>query len=180
MKKALIGSILGLLLAFSGFVVVYFVYYPRIAEYQQEIQALEEELARLKDRLKTLQEIAEASTAHSELFALNGSRISYDLWFTVNSTSMLPTLMVGDIVYVLARTNDSVITVDDIIVFFNPNAWNTITIHRVVEVQIIDSKLFYYTQGDNKSSRDPWPIPLYNVIGIAVVYRRGDFVDFIE
>ena len=180
MKKALIGSLLSLVLACSGFAIVHLVYNPRIADYQQQIQILEEKLATLKDKLKTLQEIAETSTEQSEHFAVNGSRITYDLWFSVNSSSMLPTLQVGDIVYVLARTDDRTITVDDIIAFFNPNAWNTITIHRVVEVQFTESEVSYYTQGDNKSSRDPWPIPLYNVIGIAVAYRRGDFVDFLE
>jgi signal peptidase I len=180
MKKALVGALIGLLLALSGFAIVTFVYYPRIDELHHEIQALEEELATLKNRLQTLQETSQSWTDLLKLYVENGSQIRYDLKFTLNSTSMLPTLMVGDIVYLQMRVNGSSIEVDDIIAFFNPNAWSTITIHRVVEKQYVGEDFLYYTQGDNKSTRDPWPISVLNVIGTVVAYRRGDVVDVIE
>jgi signal peptidase I len=177
MKKFFIGSLLCLVLAIGGFAIVNLVYYPRIDQLHQEMQALEEELTLLKDRLKRLQEIAKTSSDLPKLFDANGSQINYDLWFTMNSSFMFPTLMVGDIVYVRSRTNSSIIEVDDIIAFFNPNAWNTISIHRVIEKQEIEADLTFLTKGDNKSSRDPWPIPWYNVIGKVVAYRRGNLID---
>lgn len=177
MRKAFIAALLGFVLALSGLIVINFVYYPRIDKLHQEMQALEKELAALRARLKTLQELYETSTDQPTIYALNGSQISYDLWFTINSTSMLPTLFVGDIVYVQARTRTNDFSVEDIIAFFNPNAWSTITIHRVVERQVTEDGIIFYTQGDNRSARDPWPIPMLNVIGKAVAHRRGDLVD---
>ena len=177
MKKVLVGALFCLVLALSGFAIVNWVYYPRIDELHQEMQALEEELKSLKNRLIRLQEMAETSSDLPKLFDANGSQIHYDLWFTINSSSMFPTLMVGDVVYVLSRTNAEFIEVDDIIAFFNPNAWNTISIHRVIEKQGIDADLYFFTKGDNKSSRDPWPIPFYNVIGKIIAYRRGNLID---
>jgi len=86
----------------------------------------------------------------------------------VPSESMVPTLNVGDLVLVTGVDVTS-IKEGEIIVFNVPAPYDKYTpspiIHRVVEVKVEDSHMYFRTKGDNTISNDPWLVPAENVIG---------------
>lgn len=88
----------------------------------------------------------------------------------VPSTSMVPTLNVGDIV-IIKGVDPKTITVGTIIVFQIPGGSINI-IHRVVGIVNVGDTLAFVTQGDNRMTNpmpDPWsPVPEKNVKGVLV------------
>ncbi|MCJ7456134.1 signal peptidase I [Candidatus Bathyarchaeota archaeon] len=89
----------------------------------------------------------------------------------VPSTSMVPTLNVGDIVIVKGVDPKS-ITVGTIIIFRSPTGSIDI-IHRVVGIVQVGDTLYFVTQGDNRltnPSPDPYSpgVPGKNVKGVLV------------
>jgi len=89
----------------------------------------------------------------------------------VPSTSMSPTLNVGDLI-VVRGVDVTTIKPGDIIVFNVPQPYDRYTpspiVHRVVDVRFENGKPFFTTKGDNIPSPDGWLVPAENVIGVCV------------
>lgn len=85
---------------------------------------------------------------------------------TVISGSMRPTLDVGDVV-IIAKVSADTIKTGDIIQF--REAEGITTVHRVVEIQEIEGKRVFITQGDANSEPDANPVIPENVVGKAVL-----------
>jgi signal peptidase len=92
-------------------------------------------------------------------------------FMVVPSTSMVPTLNVGDLI-VVRGVDATTVAPGDIIVFNVPSPYDSYTpspvVHRVVDVRIENGKLAFVTQGDNLPSPDSWLVPAENVIGVCV------------
>jgi signal peptidase len=86
----------------------------------------------------------------------------------VPSTSMVPTLNVGDIV-IVKGVDPNTITVGTIIIFRSPNGSIDI-IHRVIGITKQGDKLYFETKGDHNPAADPWRpgVPAENVKGVLV------------
>lgn len=90
------------------------------------------------------------------------------------STSMQPTLNVGDYLIVQGVDDDSEINADkeigDIIVFRKPTDPDEFIVHRVIEKTWNEEEGIYYfkTKGDNNRSSDPWSITKDDIIGKVV------------
>jgi len=86
----------------------------------------------------------------------------------VPSTSMVPTLNVGDIV-IVKGVDTSTITVGTIIIFRSPSGSIDI-IHRVIGITRQGDKLYFQTKGDHNPGPDPWlpGVPAENVKGVLV------------
>lgn len=86
----------------------------------------------------------------------------------VPSTSMVPTLNVGDIV-IVKGVDANTITVGTIIIFRSPSGSIDI-IHRVIGITKEGDKLYFETKGDHNPSPDPWlpGVPEENVKGVLV------------
>ena len=96
----------------------------------------------------------------------------------IQTTSMVPTLVPGDVV-MITKADPMSIDVGDIIAF-NLVAYEVdeqgrpidmkgikITVHRVIERKIINGRLYFRTQGDNNPVPDPWLVPASGVLGKA-------------
>ncbi|WP_455285828.1 signal peptidase I [[Eubacterium] cellulosolvens] len=86
----------------------------------------------------------------------------------VPSTSMVPTLNVGDIV-IVKGVDPNTITVGTVIIFRSPGGAIDI-IHRVVGIVKVGDTLYFQTKGDHNASPDPWSpgVPETNVKGVLV------------
>jgi len=84
----------------------------------------------------------------------------------VPSTSMVPTLNVGDIV-IVKGVDPNTITVGTIIIFRSPGGTIDI-IHRVVGIVKEGDALYFQTKGDHNAAPDPWSpgVPEQNVKGV--------------
>ncbi len=96
----------------------------------------------------------------------------------VESSSMIPTLNIGDVV-VIVGVNPEDIKVNDIIVYNkvvpNPSPKSVIIslrtpiIHRVIDIVNVEGKIFFITKGDGNIVRDSWYVPEEGVLGKAVM-----------
>jgi len=86
----------------------------------------------------------------------------------VPSTSMVPTLNVGDIV-IVKGVDPSTITVGTVIIFRSPSGSIDI-IHRVIGIVKVGDMLYFQTKGDHNFAPDPWSpgVPEQNVKGVLV------------
>jgi signal peptidase len=86
----------------------------------------------------------------------------------VPSTSMVPTLNVGDIV-IVRGVDPNTITVGTIIIFQSPSGSIDI-IHRVIGITKQGGELYFKTKGDHNPGPDPWVpgVPAENVKGVLV------------
>ena len=86
----------------------------------------------------------------------------------VPSTSMVPTLNVGDIV-IVKGVDPNTITLGTIIIFRSPSGSIDI-IHRVIGIVKVGNTLYFQTKGDHNASPDPWSpgVPENNVNGVLV------------
>jgi len=83
----------------------------------------------------------------------------------VPSTSMVPTLNVGDIV-IVKGVDPSTITVGTIIIY---HSGSIDIIHRVIGIVKEGNMLYFQTKGDHNPGPDPWgPIPEGSVKGVLV------------
>ena len=103
----------------------------------------------------------------------------------VGSSSMVPELVVGDLVLVQGRAPET-IKVGEVIVF-KPEGWAlegvTVVIHRVINIYHDDNgTLWFVTRGDNVNRPDPKPTPGQNIYGVAFVKIRylGYFILWIS
>ena len=72
----------------------------------------------------------------------------------VPSTSMVPTLNIGDIV-IVKGVDPGTITVGTVIIFRSPSGSIDI-IHRVIGITEVEGKLYFQTKGDHNTVADPW------------------------
>lgn len=95
----------------------------------------------------------------------------------IKSGSMEPTLHVNDFA-VIQGVSGKDIKIGDIIVFWNPDLGKGVGIpivHRVIQIEIIDGKYFFYTKGDANSVPDyghlyfSGPVPEDYVIGRVIM-----------
>lgn len=86
----------------------------------------------------------------------------------VPSTSMVPTLNVGDIV-IVRGVDPNTITVGTVIIFQSPGGTIDI-IHRVIGIVKVGDTLYFQTKGDHNAAPDPWSpgVPEQNVKGVLV------------
>lgn len=86
----------------------------------------------------------------------------------VPSTSMVPTLNVGDIV-IVKGVDPSTITVGTVIIFRSPGGSIDI-IHRVIGIVKVGDTFYFQTKGDHNAGPDPWSpgVPQENVKGVLV------------
>lgn len=101
----------------------------------------------------------------------------------VASTSMLPTLNVGDLIVVQGIPASQIhanYTTGDIIVFKSIGDPNRRIVHRAVEITVQDGQYFITTRGDNNPSNDGNLVPEANLIGRVVgkVPFLGNFALF--
>jgi len=84
---------------------------------------------------------------------------------TIISGSMRPTLEVGDVV-IVAKVSSDVIRPGDILHY--REAPGITAMHRVIEIQELDGKKVFITQGDANAEPDAEPVLPGNVVGRAV------------
>lgn len=102
----------------------------------------------------------------------------------VKSTSMIPTLNVGDIVVIVGVKPGEIRSGDIIIYDKRINVRDVakapyervedigyIIIHRVVNVYVVDGKIYLVTKGDNNSFSDPWIVPEEGVLGRVLTFN---------
>lgn len=89
-------------------------------------------------------------------------------FYTILTTSMVPTIDAGDIV-VTYKNSNNIYNVGDIITFVRDGASTTIT-HRVIEVSELNGERYYRTQGDHNASADTSLVAASNVVG-RVTFR---------
>lgn len=97
----------------------------------------------------------------------------------VLSGSMEPTIMKGDLI-IVKKVNSNYLKAKDIIAFRNKD--KTITSHRIIKVDKIDSKLYFKTKGDNNNTMDEDVVVAKDVEGIYVsrIPELGNFLMYIQ
>ncbi len=99
----------------------------------------------------------------------------------VTSTSMYPTLGIGDLV-IIEGVKINEIKVGDIIIF-KPRYYSYPIIHRVVRIIETNGKIIIKTKGDNNLSVDPWDVTedliLGRVIEINGVPLKVPFIGYL-
>jgi len=97
---------------------------------------------------------------------------------TVESSSMVPTLNIGDVVIIIG-VNPEDIKVGDIIVYNKVSLipseksavlpLKTPIIHRVIGIVKVKDKVFFITKGDANIAKDSWYVPQEGVLGKAIM-----------
>jgi len=100
---------------------------------------------------------------------------------TVESSSMIPTLNIGDVV-IIVGVDPNDIKVGDIIVYNKVSLMpskkpailplKTPIIHRVIGVVKVEDKVFFITKGDANIAKDSWYVPPEGVLGKAVMINE--------
>jgi signal peptidase I len=92
----------------------------------------------------------------------------------MSTTSMAPTINVGDTILWVEVDNMAELKVGDIIIFKHPTIPDLDNIaHRIVEIEVVGEEYRFGTKGDNSSSPDQHMVPENNVHGlvIGVIYK---------
>ncbi|MDQ1278767.1 MAG: signal peptidase [Thermoproteota archaeon] len=87
----------------------------------------------------------------------------------VEGTSMVPTYHDGDLLILHRDINKSQLQIGEIIIFHNPNRYDQLIVHRVIEHVVLNSQLYFRTKGDNNPVADPWNVPENYVIASVSV-----------
>jgi len=92
-----------------------------------------------------------------------------DGWFHPFET----TLHIGDLIIVQGINPEKIKAAPypdgDIIVFHQPQAGGELIVHRAIEKQVIDGKIFFRTKGDGNAGPDSSMVPEDNVVGRVVL-----------
>ena len=133
-----------------------------------------DESSRLVERLRALR--------HNEvtkliMLAVLVISISYGGWATLRFTlatehpvlvvvsgSMVPTLNVGDIIFIKGAPVEK-INVGTIVVFHSPREYETLVVHRVVQKIDNGGAIYFKTKGDFNRYTDDWTVPEDYVVG---------------
>ena len=92
----------------------------------------------------------------------------------MSSTSMAPTINVGDTVLWVEVENMAKLKVGDIIIFKHPTFASLDNIaHRIVEIEVGGGEYRFRTKGDGLTEPDQYMVPENNVHGlvIGVIYK---------
>ncbi len=86
---------------------------------------------------------------------------------TIATGSMRPNIRVGDVV-IIEKIKDNVdkIKVQDVLAYHHDGK---IIVHRVIKILEVDNVKYFYTQGDNNSAPDGYPIMLKDIVGVVKV-----------
>ena len=101
---------------------------------------------------------------------------------TVEGTSMLPSFVEGDLVFVKGVGDKRNIKLDEVIVFHEPTNLDRLIIHRVVERIGPDAQIEFVTKGDHNPDTDlvlfGWTVHETHVVGVVVarVPVLGSFI----
>ncbi|MFO7951563.1 MAG: signal peptidase I, partial [Bacillota bacterium] len=100
--------------------------------------------------------------------------------YIVLSGSMQPEFDTGSLAFV-RETDPEALTAGDIITFRSPANPDSLTTHRIVEVQD-DDELQFVTRGDANNVNDPNPVPAENVVGKVTgsVPYAGYLMNFVQ
>ncbi len=82
----------------------------------------------------------------------------------VVSGSMVPTLNVGDIIFIKGTPVEKT-SVGTIIVFHSPREYDTLVVHRVVQKVNSGEAVYFKTKGDFNRYTDDWTVPEDYVVG---------------
>jgi len=92
-----------------------------------------------------------------------------DGWFHPFET----TLHIGDLIIVQGINPEEINAAPypdgDIIVFHQPQAGGELIVHRAIEKQVINGKIFFRTKGDGNAGPDSSMVPEDNVVGRVVL-----------
>jgi|TARA_B100001971_G_scaffold211751_1_gene240164 signal peptidase len=88
-------------------------------------------------------------------------------FYVVSSGSMIPSLVVGDIIIVNGGTDFDEINVGDIIVFDEPNFGSKVIVHRVREIHESSTRQII-TKGDNNLASDDWVVISEDFLGDVI------------
>ncbi len=105
------------------------------------------------------------SAAYGVLFSLRFALGTEYPVVVVNGISMIPTYYEGDLLVVQGVPDKSLIEVSDVIVFHSPYSWDTLIVHRVVEIRTLNDQLTFRTKGDNNNVQDHWQVLEEHVVG---------------
>jgi signal peptidase I len=92
----------------------------------------------------------------------------------MSTTSMAPTINVGDTVLWVEVDNMAELKAGDIIIFKHPTLTDIDNIaHRIVEIEVVGEEYRFRTKGDNLLEPDRHMVPENNVHGIVigVIYK---------
>jgi len=100
--------------------------------------------------------------------------------YIVLSGSMSPEFDTGSLAFVREMEPEQLV-VGDIITFRSPNNPESLTTHRIVEIQR-DDGLRFITRGDANNVNDPSPVPAENVVGMVTftVPYVGYLLNFVQ
>jgi len=105
-------------------------------------------------------------------------RTDYPLHTPVSS-SMEPTLNIGDLLIVQGVVDSDDVDVGEIIIFRKPTSPDEFIVHRVIEKsQTQYGETYFITKGDNNFARDPWKVTENHIIG--KVLWRIPFLGYIK
>ncbi len=134
-------------------------------------------LSGTRSKTKMLKSIRNNEVAKLILLAVVVISISYGGWagmrlilatehpvLVVISGSMVPTLNVGDLIVIKGEPAEN-IKIGTIIVFHSPRDYDTLVVHRVVDKQNSDSRIYFKTKGDFNRYVDDWTVPAEKVVG---------------
>src|SRR5690606_4178542 len=102
---------------------------------------------------------------------------------TVLSGSMEPSIKTGSIIAITPTEDPTKYKEGDILTYRSLDDPNVFITHRVLEVQEIDSSIYYITKGDNNDAKDTSPIPANNVVGEYADFTMpfvGYILDFVK
>ena len=105
------------------------------------------------------------SAAYGVLFSLRFALGTEYPVVVVNGVSMIPTYYEGDLLVVQGVSEKSLIAVSDVIVFHSPYSWDTLIVHRVVEIRPLNDQLTFRTKGDNNNVQDHWQVLEEHIVG---------------
>jgi signal peptidase I len=97
----------------------------------------------------------------------------------VTLTSMYPTLVPSDIVFV-RYINATDIDVDDVIAIYSPFGGERILLRRVIEKSEMSEGWVFRTKGDGYPDRDPWLLRESHIIGVIIAYQRDNVVTLLD
>ena len=90
----------------------------------------------------------------------------------VEGPSMEQTYYEGEILVVKGVDDKHSIKLQDVIVFHEPNDWDMVIVHRVIEIITINSNVEFITKGDNNPSSDyeywGWRVRESDIIGVVI------------
>lgn len=87
-------------------------------------------------------------------------------FFTVLTGSMTPAISPGSLIFVREVSAEE-IKINDVLTFYGPENSDSVTTHRVVNIDIKGTDYFYITRGD-ANNIDDLPVPYDNIIGRMV------------